>query len=262
MLVPEVSALTNMIVRRMTEKSIERRYQTPMDLAEDVQRAYAELVAKQQVTAKVQCFPSSLSPGETRPDWRAVAERGNAVASDKDSGAMQDSATAKTPVGGVPGTDPTAATTGWVWAKSHTKGRVALLSDAPGQAGTAFTRELCLLTKLANGRSLRIPLVDGEEMYAGRDASTCDIVIEDPTVSSRHCSIVRTGDMVFVQDCGSRNGIRVDGKHVESLTMSEATRRISIGKTSFEIRFGPDRHANDDQYAETPRVLRAVTQPA
>jgi predicted component of type VI protein secretion system len=50
----------------------------------------------------------------------------------------------------------------------------------------------------------------GERRVLGR-ARSCDYVIYDPTVSSRHAELVRLDDCWLIRDLGSLNGTRVNG---------------------------------------------------
>lgn len=66
---------------------------------------------------------------------------------------------------------------------------------------------------LASGESLVIrlePRSAGAEVRVGRDAS-CDIVIDDGTLSRVHLVFRKEGGRWTVRDAGSRNGSRVDG---------------------------------------------------
>jgi predicted component of type VI protein secretion system len=42
----------------------------------------------------------------------------------------------------------------------------------------------------------------------------CDIRIDDPQVSRRHCCFAQAYDRLTVRDLGSRNGVRVNGRLV------------------------------------------------
>lgn len=59
----------------------------------------------------------------------------------------------------------------------------------------------------------------------------CDIVIDDPYVSRRHCRIVREDDRYWIEDLDSCNGTYVDGERVvkrKELSMNDS---IGLGKT-------------------------------
>ena len=43
----------------------------------------------------------------------------------------------------------------------------------------------------------------------------CDVRIDVPEVSRRHCCLAMAYDRVMIRDLGSRNGIRVNGRVVE-----------------------------------------------
>jgi hypothetical protein len=72
--------------------------------------------------------------------------------------------------------------------------------------GSADGRPLGSLTT-ADGR--RLPLED-QPVSIGR-LDTCDLVLNDPTVSRNHAEVRRDSDGFEVIDLGSRNGTRVNG---------------------------------------------------
>jgi ABC transport system ATP-binding/permease protein len=51
------------------------------------------------------------------------------------------------------------------------------------------------------------------ELVIGRDENS-DVVIDDTTISRRHCAIRRLGDSYVVGDLGSTNGTRLNGNGV------------------------------------------------
>lgn len=62
-------------------------------------------------------------------------------------------------------------------------------------------------------------------------ADDCDIVIDDPYVSRRHCRIVREDERYWIEDLDSCNGTYVDGERVvkrKELSMNDS---IGLGKT-------------------------------
>jgi hypothetical protein len=59
-------------------------------------------------------------------------------------------------------------------------------------------------------QALALALLGEERVTLGR-AETCDLVINDGTLSSAHLVFTRQGPAWFVEDAGSRNGTAVDG---------------------------------------------------
>lgn len=52
----------------------------------------------------------------------------------------------------------------------------------------------------------------------GRDKS-CDVYVNDPTVSHQHAKIYTFFDVSYVEDLHSRNGTYVNGKRIEKHTL-------------------------------------------
>lgn len=71
----------------------------------------------------------------------------------------------------------------------------------------------------AEGAPFEHPLVEGE-LVVGRSAE-CDLALADPFLSRRHVRIVRRGDEVEIEDLGSSNGTRLNGR---ALARSETLR--------------------------------------
>lgn len=78
----------------------------------------------------------------------------------------------------------------------------------------------------------RIP-VDGAGVIIGRSADA-DIVIDSQTVSRRHAKAWVQGDLLSVEDLGSRNGIGVNGERVRSASF-KAGDRFSVGNAVFVV---------------------------
>ena len=62
-------------------------------------------------------------------------------------------------------------------------------------------------------------------------AKDCDIVIDDPFVSRRHCRIVFEGGKYWIEDLDSCNGTFIDGQRVVRRTELSLGDSISLGKT-------------------------------
>jgi pSer/pThr/pTyr-binding forkhead associated (FHA) protein len=72
-----------------------------------------------------------------------------------------------------------------------------------------------------------------ESISIGR-AEANDIVVADPTISSRHADIVKNGGVWELRDNGSTNGTSVKGKKVDTVTLSHGT-VLGFGTQNFEF---------------------------
>jgi two-component system cell cycle response regulator len=61
----------------------------------------------------------------------------------------------------------------------------------------------------------RVYVVAVDELVVGR-GSTCDLRIDDSSLSRAHCRIHKTNGSFFVEDLGSRNGTQVDGMRIKA----------------------------------------------
>ena len=69
-----------------------------------------------------------------------------------------------------------------------------------------------VLTGLEAGR---VHLVVTDELIVGRQ-STCDLRIDDSSLSRQHCRIHKSNGVFFVEDLGSRNGTQVNGVRIKA----------------------------------------------
>jgi len=84
-----------------------------------------------------------------------------------------------------------------------------------------------LILKLADTVLKEIPL-DGAQLTIGRKADN-DVVVDDPSVSSRHAKITQVQSVFFIEDLGSTNGTTVNDKPVDRRQL-KADDRIVVGK--------------------------------
>jgi DNA-binding NtrC family response regulator len=88
-----------------------------------------------------------------------------------------------------------------------------------------------LVVGLRSVGGLDFALAHGRRWVIGSGAS-CDLVIDDPYVSTVHCIVERqTSGALVVRDRGSRNGTRVNGSVVEGAEL-RAGSALGIGRTS------------------------------
>lgn len=84
----------------------------------------------------------------------------------------------------------------------------------------------------------------GPEVVIGRSPD-CHITIEDPLVSRNHAKLTIQDDEARIQDLGSRNGVRVNGRHIQGEHKLADGDRIRLGTQElvFYIVKGQDRPA-------------------
>jgi len=76
----------------------------------------------------------------------------------------------------------------------------------------------------------------GKTYVIGKDASLCDIILQDLSVSRQHARItVDDVDQVFIEDLGSRNGTLVGGKAITDRTQLSSESVVALGTTSFLV---------------------------
>lgn len=75
----------------------------------------------------------------------------------------------------------------------------------------------------------------------GRDPSSNEIVLLDPSVSSRHAAIEVSPQAVVLRDIGSTNGTRLNGRQLTQAVILKEGDRVTFG--SYELRVS--RHADD-----------------
>lgn len=62
----------------------------------------------------------------------------------------------------------------------------------------------------------------------------CDLRINRPEISRRHCCVALAHDRMLIRDLGSRNGLRVNGKVVEEWQL-ETGDEVAIGPAIFRF---------------------------
>jgi hypothetical protein len=92
--------------------------------------------------------------------------------------------------------------------------------------------------------------------YIGR-SEECEVTIEDPLVSRRHARILFQADDVTLEDLGSRNGVRVNGKLVKGSQRLVDGDRVRIGTQDFVFCLVQQKAG---QRARTTGVLRLCGQ--
>jgi pSer/pThr/pTyr-binding forkhead associated (FHA) protein len=60
-------------------------------------------------------------------------------------------------------------------------------------------------------------------------AAECDLLVDRPTVSARHCRLTRDAEGYALEDLGSSNGTCVNGRRITSSVRVRPQDRITLG---------------------------------
>jgi diguanylate cyclase (GGDEF)-like protein len=86
-----------------------------------------------------------------------------------------------------------------------------------------------IVTVVSGPQTGMIRALDKPEMVLGRGQG-CDLQLDDPALSRRHCRISRIADGLTIEDLGSSNGTFVDGSAVRSALKLEEGAHIHLGR--------------------------------
>src|SRR3954463_15985433 len=112
------------------------------------------------------------------------------------------------------------------------------------------------LVPLTPGVAPTIPL-QRPVLLIGRHPE-CDIRIDLPKISRRHCCIALAYDRVMVRDLGSRNGLRVNGRLVEEAQLHLGD-EVAIGPVIYRVE---TRAAPPPAPTAKPSVARPSNRPS
>ena len=90
-----------------------------------------------------------------------------------------------------------------------------------------------ILKLVAATGSPSVLITAGRSFTVGRVAS-CDLAVQDPTVSRRHAELELAGAGVRVRDVGSTNGTYLDGVRIIDALATPGS-RVAFGKVDFEV---------------------------
>lgn len=76
--------------------------------------------------------------------------------------------------------------------------------------------------------------MDSNEIFIGRDPKKCQIVLDDPEVSSVHAVIKKNAIDVTLEDLNSSNGTILNGERINKAHLSTGDEFV-IGSTSFTL---------------------------
>jgi pSer/pThr/pTyr-binding forkhead associated (FHA) protein len=76
--------------------------------------------------------------------------------------------------------------------------------------------------------------IDKEEIFIGRDPKKCQIVLDDPEVSTVHAVIRKNNIDIIIEDLNSSNGTILNGERINKSQLSTGDEFV-IGSTSFTL---------------------------
>jgi predicted component of type VI protein secretion system len=109
------------------------------------------------------------------------------------------------------------------------------------------------LVPLISGTAPAIPL-QRPVLLIGRHPE-CDVRIDLPKISRRHCCVALAYDRILIRDLGSRNGLRVNGLQVEEAQLSEGD-EVAIGPILFRMEQEAPPPASPPPQLQSPAASR------
>jgi pSer/pThr/pTyr-binding forkhead associated (FHA) protein len=82
--------------------------------------------------------------------------------------------------------------------------------------------------------TLRLPTATAPVLLVGR-SRTCDVVVDEPTVSGTHAALMLFGGRWYVTDRGSTNGTCVNGRRIWGTATVDPGDRLSLGLAAFVL---------------------------
>ncbi len=68
--------------------------------------------------------------------------------------------------------------------------------------------------------------------------SECDLRLDSPKISRRHCCFALVYDRLIVRDLGGRNGVRVNGRKIDEIRLFPGD-EVAIGPLIFRVEPDP-----------------------
>ena len=90
-----------------------------------------------------------------------------------------------------------------------------------------------------------VPEAGGPAIPITRDVTVvgrrefCDVQVNDPSLSKRHCVLIKTDGLLVVRDLASTNGTKVKGQKVRWAALLPDD-KLAFGSVKFRVYLGPD----------------------
>lgn len=95
-------------------------------------------------------------------------------------------------------------------------------------------------------------VIDRDLTVVGR-RGFCDVMIDHPSLSKRHCVLVKTDGLLVVRDLGSTNGTKVKGQRVRWAALLPDD-RLTLGAYKLRVYLGPDHAPGPSELARQRAV--------
>lgn len=83
----------------------------------------------------------------------------------------------------------------------------------------------------------RFSFVLKHTFVVGRNPQQCDLQIteEDRYISGKHLRFIRDGKEIFIEDLGTKNGTKLNGRLISSKTRISQGDILKMGRSEFEV---------------------------
>ena len=105
-----------------------------------------------------------------------------------------------------------------------------------------------------------LALSDGYLMLIVGRSDTCDLVISDESVSSRHCEIKTENNVHTIIDLNSTNGTFVNGERVRTKVLTDGD-QVNLGLVSFEFKQGKLHRRKETSTKQPSNKVESSTKP-
>jgi diguanylate cyclase (GGDEF)-like protein len=120
-----------------------------------------------------------------------------------------------------------------VWEDDDTEESISTALVLAAACATKRPR-LMMMTGARAGETIAL---DDRDVFAIGRSMAVEIHVDDPSISRRHCLLLRRDGALQLEDLESRNGTWVNGVKVKSATLSDGD-RVQVGSnTVFNVRF-------------------------
>ncbi len=111
-----------------------------------------------------------------------------------------------------------------------------------------------------------IPVDGGTPLKISKDVTVvgrreyCDLQVDDPSLSKRHCVLVKTDGLLVIRDLATTNGTKVKGQKIRWAALLPDD-RIALGSIKFKVYLGPDDAPSPSEAAKGAGPRPAAVKP-